>query len=58
MNLVLRFVAGLLSLARELSDETAYRRYLQKKGSAPSCAEWRLFSEDRYLKKFGNAKCC
>ena len=58
MKIFLRFLTGVLALAEELSDQTAYRRYLQRTSSIPSCAEWKKFTEHRYRKRFGNAKCC
>ncbi len=50
-----RFVAA---LARELSDEGAYARYLHTTGQVHSQAEWRRFSEGRHRRKYQNAKCC
>ena len=47
-----------LSLARELSDERAYARYLAATGHSASAAEWKRFTERRYRAKYGNAKCC
>ena len=52
MKLV-RFVVALL---KELSDETAYKRFLA--GRAPSGAEWRKFSDQRHRAKYMRAKCC
>ena len=52
---LLRFLAA---LARELSDESAYARYLQSAGRAHSQGEWRRFSEGRHRRKYQNAKCC
>ena len=50
-----RLVKGIL---RELSDEAAYSRHLRATGRAHSSAEWRLFTEGRYRRKFQSAKCC
>ena len=47
-----------VSLARELSDEGAYARYLASTGRAHSQAEWRSFIDRRHRRKYQNAKCC
>jgi len=56
MSYVRKFAQLVLALFRELSDETAYTRYLN--GRAPSGDEWRKFSEARHRAKFMRAKCC
>ena len=48
-----RFVMALL---KELSDETAYKRFLN--GRVPSGEEWRKFSDQRHRAKSMRAKCC
>lgn len=48
----------LLDLARELSDENAYRRHLAAHGRAHSGQEWRKFSEHFFRAKYRRAKCC
>lgn len=48
--------ALLLSLLRELADESAYERHLE--GRPPSREEWRKFADQRYRRKYQNAKCC
>ncbi len=58
MTRIRRLVAQLRNLARELSDETAYARYLQINHRTASAAEWKRFSEDRYRRKYENPKCC
>jgi hypothetical protein len=56
---MLRKVLGLfVSLARELADENAYTRYLQRTGRPHSRAEWILFSDQRHRNKYQRAKCC
>jgi hypothetical protein len=50
-----RIVAGLL---RELSDESAYERYLAAHGREHSSEEWRRFSEKRLRMKYSKPKCC
>ena len=48
----------LVGLARELSDEAAYRRYLERAGCKPSSEAWRTFIDRRHRRKYQNAKCC
>jgi hypothetical protein len=55
MRLLLRYVRELI---RELSDQGAYQRYLQRSGQAPSPAAWKQFADHRYRRKYSNAKCC
>ncbi len=50
-----RFVRA---LARELSDESAYARHLEREGRRHSGAEWRAFIDSRHRRKYSNAKCC
>jgi transposase len=50
-----RLLAGLL---RELADENAYRRHLERQGCPHSPGEWRRFSEARMRAKYSRAKCC
>jgi hypothetical protein len=52
---LLRYVAA---LARELSDESGYRRHLLRTGRAHSAEEWKLFIDRRLRRKYQNAKCC
>jgi hypothetical protein len=47
-----------LALARELSDENAYRRHLISHGRQHSGDEWRKFSEARLRAKYARARCC
>lgn len=55
MKALLRY---LLALARELSDESGYGRYLHRNGLAPSGAAWRAFIDQRHRRKYQHAKCC
>lgn len=48
----------ILAILRELSDESAYHRYLAAHNVAPSSQEWRNFSEERHRSKYSQAKCC
>lgn len=52
---LLRLLGG---LARELSDEGPYARYLARSGRAHSRSEWRSFIDRRHRRKYQNAKCC
>jgi hypothetical protein len=52
---VARIVGG---LARELSDESAYRRHLLACGVEHSAEEWRRFSDARHGAKYSRPKCC
>lgn len=58
MRYARKLIRYVLALARELSDENAYARYLETTGHGHSQAEWRRFSEDRHRRKYQNAKCC
>ena len=58
MKIVATFWRFLRELARELSDETAYARYLQQTGVAHSARTWRDFSEQKHARRYRNAKCC
>ena len=48
----------ILALLRELADENAYQRYLQKQGRVHSGEEWRKFADRRLHAKYSRAKCC
>jgi hypothetical protein len=52
---ILRLLAGLL---RELADESAYQRHLERNGCEHSAVEWRRFSEARLSAKYSSPKCC
>ena len=58
MSWIKHLLSFALSLARELSDERAYSRYLETTGHTASAAEWKRFTERRYRARYGNAKCC
>lgn len=45
-------------LLKELSDESAYARFLRASGQKHSPEVWRAFSDRRYRRKYQNAKCC
>ena len=48
----------LIGLLRELSDESAYVRYLSREGAVHSPGEWRKFHNRRLSAKYARAKCC
>jgi len=52
---IVRLLAGLL---RELADESAYQRHLDRHGRPHSAVEWRRFSEARLSAKYSRPKCC
>jgi hypothetical protein len=54
----LRILSLIAELLRELSDEAAYARYLRYSGKTASSTEWKEFSNQRYRRKYQNAKCC
>jgi hypothetical protein len=58
MRLLISFFRFLRVLARELSDQNAYERYLAVSGRRHSAAAWRDFSDRRHRQKYQNAKCC
>lgn len=58
MNVLLTLLRLLKALARELSDEGAYDRYLASSGRVHSQAEWRRFIDGRHRRKYRNGKCC
>lgn len=58
MKLLKRIVELAVYLARELSDEGGYRRYLEQSGSVHSGETWRHYIDGRHRRKFQNPKCC
>ncbi|MGA2592433.1 MAG: hypothetical protein ABSH32_21180 [Bryobacteraceae bacterium] len=52
---IVRLLADLL---RELADESAYQRHLDRNGRQHSAVEWRRFSEARLSAKYSSPKCC
>jgi hypothetical protein len=58
MNRWRQFGKLLMSLLRELADESAYARHLKAHGRKPSGEEWRRFSDERLRRKYAQAKCC
>lgn len=58
MTVIRKLLSFVVALARELSDENAYARHLKVTGQPHSAAEWKLFIDRRYRRKYQNAKCC
>jgi hypothetical protein len=58
MRALLRLARFFCALAGELSDETAYKRFLAFHGREPSREEWLRFSEQRFRIRYTRAKCC
>lgn len=58
MRLLRRIFDVVRGLARELSDESGYERYLRVSGRARSREAWKAFSDRRHRRKYQNAKCC
>jgi hypothetical protein len=58
MSIARQFLRYLAALARELSDESGYRRHLARTSRPPSAAEWKLFIDRRLRRKYQNPKCC
>lgn len=53
-----RWLAVLVGLLRELSDEAAYRRHLTALNREHSPIEWRRFLDERLRAKYARPKCC
>lgn len=58
MRLLRRIFDVMRGLARELSDESGYERYLRVNGCVHSRDAWKAFSDCRHRRKYQNAKCC
>jgi hypothetical protein len=50
-----RILRGILA---ELSDQNAYRRYLETKGLVHSSTAWRAFQDEHWLSKSRRGRCC
>lgn len=48
----------ILTVLRELADESSYRRHLDTYGLAHSPEAWRAFSDERAKMRYSRAKCC
>jgi hypothetical protein len=58
MKVIMQVLQFCKALVWELSDEAAYRRFLAAAGREPSQDAWRAFTDQRYRRKYQNAKCC
>ena len=58
MSVLRRLGKFALAMLRELGDENAYHRYLERHGRHASGEEWRRFSEERLRARYARAKCC
>jgi hypothetical protein len=58
MKRLRRLAALAAALLRELADESAYHRHLQRSGAADSAEEWGRFWEQRLRARFTRPKCC
>ena len=58
MNALKKLLWFLRTLARELSDESAYERHLAWHQRVHSREEWKAFSDARLARKYQNGKCC
>jgi hypothetical protein len=45
-------------ILRELSDERAYERHLERHGLTASAEEWRRFWDERTRARYQRVKCC
>ena len=55
MKHLLNIIRGILA---ELTDQSAYRRYLQAHHLEPSGASWRAFQDEHLLAKSRRGRCC
>ena len=53
-----RFWSILMGILREISDESAYQRHLDRHRCEHSGQEYRRFAECRLRQKYQRAKCC
>ena len=58
MRIVREILSGVLELLREIADQNAYERHLTAHGIAHSAEEWRRFSDERFLMRYQQVKCC
>lgn len=58
MSALMRLLRFLRTLARELSDESAYERHLAWHRRVHSREEWKTFCDARLARKYQNGKCC
>ena len=53
-----KFWAVVVGIVNELTDQTAYKRYLEAHALNHSADSWRAFSDERHGAKYKRAKCC
>jgi len=58
MSRIRTFWAIVVGILREIGDESAYQRHLDRHGRAHSGPEYRRFAECRLRQKYQRAKCC
>jgi len=58
MSRIRTFWAIVVGILREIGDESAYQRHLDRHGRAHSGQEYRRFAECRLRQKYQRAKCC
>jgi hypothetical protein len=59
MRKLLAIVSGIISgIIQELSDQSAYRRYLSWHGVEHSGDAWRRFSDERWAARARRGRCC
>ncbi len=52
------FLKTIWAVILEISDESAYQRYLRFHGRIHCAEEWRRFCDQRFTRKYARAKCC
>lgn len=52
------FFLILRGILDELTDQSAYRRYLASHGAVDSGEEWRKFTDERWKAKSERVRCC
>ena len=58
MSRLRKFTALAWEILRELSDERAYRRHLERHNRPHSREEWHKFSDERLRARYARPKCC
>ncbi len=52
------FLAMVMALLRELSDESRYQRHLEAHGATHSPQEWRRFCDEHWNATAKRPRCC
>jgi hypothetical protein len=58
MNFFRRMRHIFAGILRELADQNAYRRHLERCGREHSAAEWKHFTDHRFRTKYSQGRCC